>query len=291
MSYTPPSTGHQPPRPPQGQPGPNRPIQLTPKPRPNFDINTDYGQLEDLAWFESPDNELLQYVTSVNIPCCVHEGNPTDILNAIQRAKEKCLVVGAHIGYPDPKNRGYVSLNISPEDLHAWILVQLGAFTTLCKTQHVDCLHVRPHGALYSDMAQNKDIALAVAKAVKAFDPWMILVMPLSPHTDAVASEMGLQVYQELYFGKRFLQSGHQAVERGNQQGDLPQQAALEQVRRAVYRGQLTTEDGRILETTCQTIHMSPRYADCSALAKQVHHITGDPLPMTLSTAGRSGWL
>ena len=272
------------------QPSNSRPIQLTQKARPNFDINTDYGQLEDMGFFDNPETTLLQTVTSVNIPCCVHEGNPTDILKAIQAAKQLCLVVGAHIGYPDPKNKGYVSIPIEPEDLHAWILVQLGAFSTLCKTVHVDCLHVRPHGALYSDMAKNKDIALTVAKAVKAFEPWMILVMPLSPHSEEIANDVGIQVSQELYLGKRFLQAGYQAVERGNQQGDLPPQIALEQVRRAVYRSQVTTEEGRIVETSCQTIHISPRFPDCSAIAKQVQHITGEPLPMTLSTAGRSGW-
>ena len=288
-------SSYQPPRPPQSaqaaQSTQNRPVPLAPKPRPVFDINTDYGQIDDKAFYEDPENSFLQYITSVNIPCCVHEGNPNDILKAIRDAKAKCLVVGAHIGYPDPKNKGYQSIDISAEDLSAWTLVQLGAFNALCKTMSVDCLHIRPHGALYSDMAKNKETALTIAKAVKAFDPWAILVMPLSPHTDAVAEEVGIQVYQELYLGKRYLKEGYQAVDKSSEHAELPPQAALEQVRRAVYRGQLSTDDGRIIETSCKTIHISPRLGDCIAAAKQVHHITGEPMPMTLATAGRSGWL
>ena len=94
---------------------PTRQPQLTQKAKPVFDLNTDFGQIEDANAFHDLENSLFPVVTSLNVPCCVHEGDPKQILDAICLARKHQKVVGAHIAYPDPRNRGYQSLQMPPE--------------------------------------------------------------------------------------------------------------------------------------------------------------------------------
>lgn len=279
----------------QQQQQPQRPPQTTPftpyaKAKPLFDLNTDFGQLEDAEYFKEPEKSLLEYVTSVNIPCCVHEGDPKTIIEKIKFAKAQQLVVGAHIGYPDPKNKGYQSLNLDTDELKAWVLVQLGAFYAFCKTIPVDFLHIRPHGALYLDMARDENVALAVAQAIHRFDPWLTLVMPISPTIQKVQDQLNLQIAQELYVGKRVTSTGTQLIERGSQQ-NLSFQGAIEQVRRVASRGQITAEDGRSIDVNIKTFHISPKQPDALNLAQQLTQVLQEPTALTLSSATHSGWI
>ena len=274
----------------QGQrPPQTTPFTPHPKPKSLLDINTDFGQIEDTEHFADPEKSLLKYVSSVSIPCCVHEGDPKKIVETIRFAKDQKLVVGAHIGYPDPKNRGYQSLNLDTDELKAWIWVQLGAFYAFCKTTPIDFLHIRPHGALYTDMAKDEAIATTVAEAIHRFDPWMMLIMPISPTVQAVQDKINIQISQELYVGKRVTAQGTQLIEKGSQQ-NLSFQGAIEQVRRVVTRGQITAEDGRSIDLKIKTFHISPKQPEALQLAQQVSQILQEPTALTLSNASNSGW-
>ena len=279
------NSGTQPPTQPTRQP------QISQKAKPVFDLNTDFAQVEDSQLFHDLENSLFPIVTSLNIPCCVHEGNPKEILEAICLARKHQKVVGAHIAYPDPRNRGYQSLQISPDELRAWILVQLGALKALCQAVPMDLLHVRPHGALYADMAKDPGIAKIVIQTIKQFDPWMILIMPICDHAEKLEKEIGLQIHQELYIGKRFATSGVQMLDRTSISANLPPQGALEQVRRLIQRGQVTAEDGRTFNVNCKTLHISPKFPDSVFLAKQITQLLQNPAAVTLNAAEQSGWL
>ncbi|HEY9685965.1 MAG TPA: LamB/YcsF family protein, partial [Coleofasciculaceae cyanobacterium] len=82
-----------------------------------IDLNADLGQSRDQAFYAKTDYELLNHVTSVNIPCAVHDGDPKELLAAIRQAKRFNCVIGAHIGYPDPARFGYEAMQLSEEDL------------------------------------------------------------------------------------------------------------------------------------------------------------------------------
>ena len=129
------------------------------------DLNTDIAQTRDLAFWESEEAELLlSSVSSVNLPCFVHDGLPDKVLEQAVKAKAFGCALGAHIAYPDPVSMGYEQLSLSGEQLEQWILVQLGALSAILKPESLKIEHIRPHGALYQAMAKDPEIAASVAR-------------------------------------------------------------------------------------------------------------------------------
>jgi 5-oxoprolinase (ATP-hydrolysing) subunit A len=254
-----------------------------------IDLNTDFGQSADRAFFEGKERTQLHYVSSVNIPCGVHDGDPAQILKDIGFAKANNCAIGGHIAYPDPKHFGYKAMDISSEELHAWVLMQLGAFSALCRANNIDIEHVRPHGALYSEMIENEEVALTVAKAVKQYDPWLILIMPTGPVAAKVQSQVEIQVAEEVYLGKRFSSEGVLILDRFSE--NLHPQGVIEQVKQLITDSSVTTEDGKVVKVRCNTMHLSPKLQGNMMIAERVNAMLGQPVPLSLTAAGSSGWL
>lgn len=262
---------------------------LTQKLNRYIDLNTDFGQSADRAFFVGKERSLLHYVSSVNIPCCVHDSDPAQVLKDIQTAKQNNCAVGAHIAYPDPKNFGYNPMDLTPDELYAWILLQLGAFMALCRAKDIDFEHVRPHGALYSQFISNEEVALTLAQAVRRFDPWMILIVPAGPMAEKVQSEVDLQLAQEVYLGKRIAAEGHLNLDRFSE--NLHPQGVIEQVKQLVTDSSVTSEDGKVVKINCKTMHLSPKLQGNMMIAERINALLGQPVPLTMATAGSSGWL
>ncbi len=254
-----------------------------------IDLNTDFGQTADRAFFEGKERTLLHYVSSVNIPCAVHDSDPARVLKDIETAKRNNCVIGAHIAYPDPIHYGYQPMDISAEELNAWILMQLGGFSALCKAQGLQMEHVRPHGALYSAFINNQDVALTVAKAVHQFDPWTSLIVPITPLMSVLQSEVNLQFSPEVYLGKRVDTQGVIVLDRFNE--NLHPQAVIEQVKQLVTQGSITAEDGQVIKINSKTMHLSPKLQGNMMIGERISAILGQPVPLSLLSAGSSGWL
>lgn len=254
-----------------------------------LDINTDFGQTQDKAFFENKEQSLLSYVSSVNIPCCVHEGDPKEILAAINKAKSYNCAIGAHIAYPDPVHFGYEPMNISAEELAAWIHVQIGAFRALAKSVGADIEHVRPHGALYGQFLTNEQTALTVAETLYKIDPWMILVGPAGPILETVQQKTGIRIAPEIYLGKRYAPNGDILGDKFHE--SLPPQGAFDQAKQLITQSSLTTEDGQALKVKFNTIHISPRLEGAIALAEKINAALGQAVPLGVIVAGASGWL
>jgi 5-oxoprolinase (ATP-hydrolysing) subunit A len=254
-----------------------------------IDLNTDFGQTADRSFFVGKERSLLHYVSSVNIPCCVHDGEPVQILKDIQQARENNCAVGAHIAYPDPKHFGYQAMDLDEDELHAWVLLQLGAFAGLCRANNIDFEHVRPHGALYTQFLDNEKVATTVAKAVKRFDPWVILIAPVSPIAAKVQSDVGIQIAEEVYLGKRFSSEGGLIIDRFND--NLQPQGVIEQVKQLVSDSSVTTEDGKVVKVNVKTMHLSPKLQGNMMIAERINAMLGQPVSLSLAAAGSSGWL
>lgn len=266
-----------------------RKVVLSQKLNKYIDLNTDFGQTADRAFFEGKERSLLHYVSSVNIPCCVHDGEPAQVIKDIQTAKRNNCAIGAHFAYPDPKHYGYEPMDLDTEELQAWVLLQLGAFSALCRANHVDFEHVRPHGALYFQFLQNEEAALAVARAVHQFDPWMILVAPMSPITSKVQEQVKLPIVEELYLGKRFSSDGMLVLDRFSE--NLHPQGVIEQVKQLVTDSSVTSEDGKVVKVNCKTMHLSSKLQGNMMIAERINAMLGQPVSLALATAGSSGWV
>src|SRR2546429_5721066 len=109
-----------------------------------IDLNSDLGE------GAGHDDEILSLVSSANIACGFHAGNPASIFNSISAAKEKGVAVGAHPSFGDRKNFGRTEMQVSAAEAYALVAYQVGAFQALCIAAAVEMNHVKPHGALYN---------------------------------------------------------------------------------------------------------------------------------------------
>lgn len=257
------------------------------------DLNMDLGQTRDegLETLEP----LLAIVTSVNLPCCVHDGHPVKVLQAALQAKKAHCSLGAHIAYPDPVNQGYMAMNLSPDELKAWLLVQFGALKTLLASHKLEIEHVRPHGALYAKLAEDETVAMIVAQTLYAIDPWLILIGPAGPLLDKIEAEVGLRTAPEYLIGKRYTafasEAGAIATPLWSRlHEDLPPQAAMEQARQLLVEQTITTHDGQQASARYKTLHINPRLPNAVTIAQKIQTAIKQPMPLALAAVSASGW-
>src|SRR5262249_10101425 len=134
------------------------------------DLNADLGEGFGRYRLES-DGELLSLVSSANIACGFHAGDPVVMRETVSLAAGRRVVIGAHPSYPDLMGFGRREIAATPEEVEAYVVYQLGALSAFCGAQGVKLRYVKPHGALYNRAARDGDLARAIARAVKAVDP------------------------------------------------------------------------------------------------------------------------
>lgn len=253
------------------------------------DLNTDLGQSRDVKFFESTEYELLNQVSSVNIPCGVHDSDPVKILQAIAKAQHYNCAIGAHVGYPDPINYGYQALQLSDEELAAWLHMQIGGFLALAKTKTATVHHVRPHGPLYTAFVNNPAVARVVAEAIYKIDPWMMLIAPAGTILDEIASQLNMRVIPEVYLGKKYTPKGELSVT--EIKDNLSPQGTFEQARQLIFQGALTVPNGQALKVKFKTLHISPSLPEPIQLAERLANMLGQPVAAPLVDVGATGWL
>ena len=168
-----------------------------------IDLNCDIGQSFGVYKNEL-EYGLLPYVSSVNISCGSHAGDPVTIMNAIKAAKEYNLAIGAHVGYPDIQGFGYRNMQLSDEELQAVVVYQIGALSALAKTYNLVIEHVRPHGALYIDAAKDFNISCSIAKAIAGFDPWLIYIGAAGENLVKAGEFANLRVAEEVHLDRKY---------------------------------------------------------------------------------------
>lgn len=140
-----------------------------------IDLNCDLGESFG-AYQLGNDAAIMPYVTSVNIACGFHAGDPSVMQATVRLAKQHGVAIGAHPGWPDLQGFGRREMNISPAETEALVLYQIGALAGFVRTEGVELIHVKPHGALYNQAAKDAALAEAVTRAVKRFSVDLILV-------------------------------------------------------------------------------------------------------------------
>lgn len=140
-----------------------------------MDLNCDMGESYGRYALGS-DAELLPLVTSVNIACGLHAGDPPGMAATVRAAVRAGAAIGAHPGYPDLQGFGRRALDLTPDEAEAFVLYQIGALAAFARAEGAELRHVKPHGALYNQAAKNRTLAEAIARAVHRFDPALILV-------------------------------------------------------------------------------------------------------------------
>ncbi len=172
-----------------------------------IDINADLGERADPGPLQS-DKDLLGSVTSANLACGFHAGNPNLMALVVEAAVLRGVTVGAHPGLPDRAGFGRRALRVTPDDVYSLVLYQIGALDAFLRRWGKTVAHVKPHGALYS-MAEDDDaLAQAIAYAVYDFHPQTRLVGLSGGKLVQAGTERRLPVLREVFADRHYLPSG-----------------------------------------------------------------------------------
>ena len=212
------------------------------------DLNSDLGE------GAGHDNEILSLVSSANIACGFHAGNPAGILNSIHVAKKKGVAVGAHPSLDDRKNFGRTEMQIGGEEVYALVAYQVGAFQALCAAAGLKMNHVKPHGALYNMAVRDPGLSDAIAHGILAVDQGAILFAPAGTELFKAAQELGLQTASEVFADRNYNSDGT-LVSRTRPDALLrdPGEAA-ERVVRMLKEGKIRAVDGSDVAVRPETI-------------------------------------
>ena len=173
----------------------------------SIDINSDLGESFG-AWTMGNDGQVLQQVSSANIACGFHASDPVTMQKAVVLAKANGVAIGAHPGYPDLVGFGRREMKVSPQDLRAMVIYQIGALQAVCRAEGAKLVHVKPHGAMYNMAAKDEKLALAIADAVASVDDSLILVgLSGSLMADAAAAK-GLRFAAEVFADRAYEDDG-----------------------------------------------------------------------------------
>ena len=173
----------------------------------SIDLNSDLGESFG-AWRMGDDAAMLDIVTSANVACGFHAGDPAGILQTLKAAAAKNVTIGAHVAYPDKVGFGRRNMDLASDELTADVIYQIGALQGLAKAAGTSVRYVKPHGALYNTIAHDRRQAMAVIEAIRAIDPALVLVaLAGSPLIELARSE-GLQCVAEAFADRAYTSEG-----------------------------------------------------------------------------------
>ena len=171
------------------------------------DLNSDLGESFG-AYRIGCDKEVLEQVTSANVACGWHAGDPVVLSKTLAMAREQGVCVGAHPGYPDLMGFGRRDMKLTPDEEYAYTLYQLGAFAAFAKKNGLEIQHLKPHGAMYNNAGKDINLALAICRAVKDFDPNIILLGLSGSKLIEAAEELGLKSASEIFADRAYEENG-----------------------------------------------------------------------------------
>lgn len=217
------------------------------------DLNADLGESFGV-WRLGDDEEMLRLVTSANIACGFHAGDPAGLARTCRAAVDRSVRIGAQVGYRDLAGFGRRYIDISAEDLTADVIYQIGALQALARAAGSTVSYVKPHGALYNTVVRNEEQARAVAEAVRAVDPALpVLGLAGSAMFEAAAGS-GLRCVAEAFADRAYQPDGQLVSRREPGAVIHDPDAAAERVTAMVARGEVTAIDGSVIPVTVESV-------------------------------------
>ena len=217
------------------------------------DLNSDLGESFG-AYTIGMDSEILKYVSSANVACGFHAGDPLVMGKTVELAKAAGTAIGAHPGFPDLVGFGRRNLAASPAEAKADVKYQLGALHAFTKSSGVRLQHVKPHGALYNMAAVDMKLALAICEAVAEVDSSIILLGLANSKMLEAGREVGLKVASEVFADRAYLEDGNLVPRR--QEGAVihDKDLAIKRVIGMVTQGKVESITGKEIEIKADSI-------------------------------------
>lgn len=218
-----------------------------------IDLNADLGEGFGV-WRLGDDDALLDIVTSANVACGFHAGDPLTMRRVCAAAAERGVAIGAQVSYRDLAGFGRRRMDVAPDDLAADVLYQLGALDACARAAGTRVRYVKPHGALYNTAADDSGQAAAVASAVAVFDASLPLLALPGSAMQRAAADAGLPFVAEAFADRGYLASGR-LVPRGSDGAVLDDETTVaERAVRFALDGSVVAADGSVVPVAPRSI-------------------------------------
>jgi len=218
-----------------------------------IDLNSDLGESFG-AWQMGDDTAMLEVVTSANIACGFHAGDPAGILKTLKAAAARNIAVGAHVSYPDKVGFGRRNMDVTSAELTADVIYQIGALQGLAKAAGTAVTYVKPHGALYNTIAHDRRQALAVIEAIRAVDDTLVLVALAGSELIELARSEGLPCIAEAFADRAYTPQGTLVSRREPGAVLHDPELVAQRMLRLVQEGTLEAIDGSITRIQADSI-------------------------------------
>lgn len=239
------------------------------------DINADLG--EGFGAYElGNDQAMLDIVSSANVACGFHAGDPKVMQNTVRLAHARSVSIGAHPSFPDLQGFGRRAMDIPSDELAAIIAYQIGALIGLAKANAAEVAHVKPHGALNNLAAVDIELARVVVKAIGSVNPSLILLAPAASALSVAGKESGLAVAQEIFADRAYDDDGYllSRSEEGAVYHDAQQ--CVDQVLNFLEEGAIVCKSGKKIITDIHSICVHGDTPQSVEIAKHIRQAIVD---------------
>lgn len=218
-----------------------------------IDINCDMGESFG-NWKMGDDEGMMPFITTANVACGFHASDPLTMIDTCKRAREHGIAVGAHPGLPDILGFGRRTMAITADDAYAYTVYQVGALQASLVTQGMKLHHIKPHGAFYSVLKTQQELADAVAEAIAQLSDAPILYWPAPTSTalPTACKKRGIRVVGEIYPDLHYAADGSLVIQRQKHETDVAYACA--QVKRYVQTGKVEALDGSLVALDAESL-------------------------------------
>lgn len=217
------------------------------------DLNSDIGEGFG-AYVMGLDEEVIKHVTSVNLACGWHAGDPLIMEKTVKEAIKNNVAVGAHPGYPDLMGFGRRNLDVSPSEARAYMIYQLGALSAFAAANGEKIQHVKLHGAFYNTACVKPELAEEVISGILDVDKDIILLALSGSYIAKRAKERGLRVAQEVFADRAYNSDGTLVSRKLPGAVIHDKEVAIERIKKMVLEGKVVAADGKEIEIVADSI-------------------------------------
>ncbi len=234
-----------------------------------IDLNADLGEGFGI-WRLTEDEQLLELVSSANVACGFHAGDPSTMQRTCERAAERGVAIGAQVGYRDLAGFGRRHIDVAPDELAADVTYQLGALEAFARAAGARVRYVKPHGALYNTAADDPVQAAAVAAGVAALDPGLALLGLPGSALERAAAAAGLAFVGEGFADRAYTRTGRLVPRREAGALLTDEDAVVAQALAIAREGQVTAIDGSTVPVRAASVCLHGDTAGAVELARRV---------------------
>lgn len=248
----------------------------------NCDLAQSFGVYKNDTEFA-----LLDYVSSVNVSTGFHAGDPIAIKKALLQAKEKNVVIGAHIGFDDIQGFGRRPMNLSEDEAEALVIYQVGALMSFAKAFGLEIEHVRPHGAMYKLASESFPFSCAIAKAIKKCSQWLTYYGASGDVIEKVGEFIKLPIAQEVHLDTIYNADGtiNYSAEK-----IVNTEISMRRLQNLLRTSQVDNNLRGYTTVEASTIHFSSQPENALHLIKRANELI-TPVPVNYNKVQDSGWV